>query len=46
MRERAEQFIEQPDLVQSIIQEGSEKARAVARETLDDVKEAIGISHR
>ena len=46
MRERADQFIEQPDLVQSIIQEGSEKARAVARETLDDVKEAIGISHR
>ena len=46
MRQRAEQFEDEPDLVQAIIQEGSEKARAVARETLDDVKEAIGISHR
>jgi tryptophanyl-tRNA synthetase len=45
-RSRAQQFEEEPDLVQSIIQEGSEKARAVARETLEDVKEAIGISHR
>lgn len=45
-RRRAEQFEQEPDLVQSIIQEGSEKARAVARETLEDVKEAIGISHR
>jgi tryptophanyl-tRNA synthetase len=45
-RRRAEQFVQEPDLVQSIIQEGSEKARAVARETLEDVKEAIGISHR
>ena len=45
-RQRAEQFVDDPDLVQSIIQEGSEHARSVARETLDDVKEAIGISHR
>lgn len=45
-RQRAEQFVEEPDLVHAIIQEGSEKARAVARETLEDVKEAIGISHR
>ena len=45
-RQRAEQFEEEPDLVQAIIQEGSEKARAVARETLEDVKEAIGISYR
>ncbi len=45
-RQRAEQFEEEPDLVQAIIQEGSEKARAVARETLEDVKEAIGIGYR
>ncbi|MEM7080658.1 MAG: tryptophan--tRNA ligase [Pseudomonadota bacterium] len=45
-RSRAAQFEEDPDLVHAIIQEGSDKARAVARETLDDVKEAIGISHR
>jgi hypothetical protein len=33
-------------MVQSILIEGSEKARDVARETLDDVRAAIGISHR
>jgi tryptophanyl-tRNA synthetase len=46
MRERARQFEEDPDLVQSILLEGAEKARDVARETLDDVRAAIGISHK
>ena len=46
MIERAQQFEEDPDLVLSIIQEGSEQARLVARETLEEVKESIGISHR
>ena len=46
MIERAQQFEEDPDLVQSIIREGSEQARLVARETLEEVKESIGISHR
>ncbi|MEZ5557150.1 MAG: tryptophan--tRNA ligase [Pseudomonadales bacterium] len=46
MRERARQFEEDPDLVQSILLEGSEKARDVARETLDEVRSAIGIAHR
>ena len=44
--ERAEQFENNPDLVRSIIMEGSEKARDVAKETLDDVRAAIGISYR
>jgi tryptophanyl-tRNA synthetase len=46
MRERAKEFEEDPDLVHSILQEGAEKARDVARETLDDVRAAIGIGHR
>ena len=46
MIERAQQFEEDPDLVHSIIQEGLEQARLVARDTLDEVKECIGISHR
>ncbi|RPG23650.1 MAG: tryptophan--tRNA ligase [Gammaproteobacteria bacterium TMED92] len=46
IRQRAQQFDEDPDLVNTIIQEGSEKARSIARETLDDVREVIGISHR
>ena len=45
-RQRAEQFEEDPDLVQAILQEGSDKARAIARETMEDVKAAVGITHR
>ena len=45
MVERSKQFEADPDLVKSIIQEGSRKARLVARETLEEVKEAIGIGH-
>ncbi len=41
--ERAAQFEENPDLVRTILLEGSERAREEARETLDDVKDAIGI---
>jgi tryptophanyl-tRNA synthetase len=41
--DRAAQFEENPDLVRSILLEGSERAREEARETLDDVKAAIGI---
>ena len=43
--ERSKQFEGDPDLVKSVIQEGSRKARLIARETLEEVKEAIGIGH-
>jgi hypothetical protein len=33
-------------LVHAVIQEGSEKARAVARETMEEVKAAVGIGGR
>ena len=46
MRSRAEQFEQDPDLVQSILLEGAEKARDAARETLDAVRSAIGISYK
>jgi tryptophanyl-tRNA synthetase len=42
-RERAAQFEEDPGLVHSILLEGSEKARDVARETIEDVRAAIGL---
>ena len=45
-RERAAQFEDNPDLVRTIIVEGSEAARDVARETMEDVRAAVGISHR
>jgi tryptophanyl-tRNA synthetase len=46
MRERARPFQDDPDLVRAILVEGAERAREVARETLDDVRGAIGIAHR
>jgi tryptophanyl-tRNA synthetase len=42
-RERAAQFEDDPGLVQSILLEGSEKAREVARETMEEVRAAIGV---
>ena len=44
--ERAGQFENNPDLVRTILMEGSEKARETARETLEEVKAAAGIDHR
>lgn len=45
-RERAEQYERDPDLVRTILVEGSEAARDVAKETLEDVRSAVGVSHR
>jgi tryptophanyl-tRNA synthetase len=42
-RERAARFEEEPGLVHAILLEGSEKARDVARETMDDVRAAVGV---
>ena len=46
MRARAEPFVDEPDLVHAVLQEGSEKARDVARETLEDVRAAVGLGGR
>jgi len=46
MRERARQYEENPDLVRSIVAEGCEKARTIAKATLDDVREAMGLDYR
>jgi tryptophanyl-tRNA synthetase len=46
MRQRGQEFEENPDLVRGIIAEGCEKARAVAGQTLDDVKQAMGLGYR
>ena len=45
-RQRAQEYEDNPDLVRGIIAEGCEKAREVAGQTLDDVKQAMGLSHR
>jgi len=46
IRERAQQYEQNPDLVRSIVMEGCEKARESAQQTLDDVREAMGLSYR
>jgi tryptophanyl-tRNA synthetase len=46
MRQRAQEYEDNPDLVRGIIAEGCEKARAVAGQTLDDVKQAMGLAYR
>ena len=45
IRERANEYLNDPETVQGIITEGSDAARDIARETLDDVREAIGLSY-
>jgi tryptophanyl-tRNA synthetase len=41
MRRRAQEFEDNPELVRSIVAEGADKARAAARETLDEVRRAM-----
>jgi len=46
LQERAREYEAQPDLVRTIIAEGCDIARDAARETLEDVREAMGLDHR
>jgi len=46
MLERAQQYEENPDLVKAIVAEGCEKARSIARTTLEDVRQAMGLNYR
>jgi tryptophanyl-tRNA synthetase len=41
MRRRGQEFEEHPQLIRDIVAEGAEKAREVARQTLDDVRRAM-----
>jgi tryptophanyl-tRNA synthetase len=46
IRQRAQEFEENRDLVRGIIAEGCEKARDVARATMDEVRQAMGLNYR
>ena len=46
IRERAEEFQDDPDIVRAIIDEGSEMARDTARDTLEDVRDAMNLVYR
>ena len=45
MRERAQAYLDDPTLVKNIIADGCEKARELARETMRDVREAMGLGY-
>ncbi|MCP5335738.1 MAG: tryptophan--tRNA ligase [Oceanospirillaceae bacterium] len=46
IQERARHYENNPDLVKTIIQEGSEKARDAAQSTLEEVRQAMSLSYR
>jgi len=45
MQERIAKYQADPDLIRQIIHEGSEKARIVAKETMAEVRDAMGITY-
>ena len=45
MHERAQAYLDDPQLVRSIIADGCEKARKLAQETMRDVREAMGLDY-
>jgi tryptophanyl-tRNA synthetase len=46
IRQRAQEFEENRELVRGIIADGCEKARDIARQTLDEVRQAMGMNYR
>jgi tryptophanyl-tRNA synthetase len=45
MQDRGREYAEQPDVVRNIINEGCERAREVARETMDEVRHAMSLDY-
>lgn len=45
MRERAQQYLDDPTLVRNVVADGCERARKLAQETMRDVREAMGLSY-
>jgi tryptophanyl-tRNA synthetase len=46
IQQRAKEFESDPDLVRSIVADGCDQARAVARETMTEVRAAMGLDYR
>jgi tryptophanyl-tRNA synthetase len=46
IRECAAEYRARPETVRAVVAEGCEKARAVARETLEEVRHAMGLAYR
>ena len=45
IQERARQYAEDPTLIKNVVAEGCERARKMARETMREVREAMGLSY-
>src|SRR3954469_10679885 len=45
MRERAQQYLDDPSLVRAIVADGCDTARKLAQETMRDVREAMGLAY-
>ncbi len=45
IRERAQRYIDDPQLVRNIIADGCERARKLAEETMRDVRDAMGLGY-
>ena len=45
MRERRASALDKPGRLREIVHDGSSKARAIARETMKDVREAVGLTY-
>ncbi|MDX1692528.1 MAG: tryptophan--tRNA ligase [Ketobacteraceae bacterium] len=46
INQRAQDYLRNPDLVKSIVAEGCEKAREAAKQTLEEVRDAMGLAYR
>jgi len=46
LRERAQPFLDRPASLREIVDAGCDRARAVARETMREVREAMGLAYR
>jgi tryptophanyl-tRNA synthetase len=46
MRERAQEYLHDPAQVRTILAEGTEAARDMARDTLDEVRRVMGLGAR
>ena len=46
IQERAKEYEQDPGLVRNIVNEGTEKARDVARQTMIEVRQAMGLEYR
>jgi len=44
IQERAKHYLENPDIVKSVVAEGCEKARKLARDTMREVREVMGLN--